>query len=61
MRAQSPYMWDKSSYFWVAYCWGRKEMSEQPHKKMSEMPGKSSSEQQRKIKSEAIPQWAQGL
>jgi hypothetical protein len=36
-------------------------MSEQPHKKMSEMPGKSSSEQQRKIKSEAIPQWAQGL
>ena len=60
MRAQSPYMWDKSSYFWVAYC-GEKEMSEQPHKKISEMPGKSSSEQQRKIKSEAIPQWAQGL
>jgi hypothetical protein len=28
---------------------------------MTEMPGKSSSEQQRKIKSEAIPQWAQGL
>ena len=39
-----------------------KEMSEQPpKKKMSEMPGKSSSEQERKIKSEAIPQWAQGL
>jgi hypothetical protein len=37
------------------------EVSEQPSKKMSEMPGKSSSEQQRKIKSEAIPQWAQGL
>ena len=38
------------------------EMSEQPtKKKMSEMPGKSSSEQERKIKSEAIPQWAQGL
>jgi hypothetical protein len=37
------------------------EMSEQPRKKMSEMPGKSSSEQQRQIKSEAIPQWAQGL
>jgi hypothetical protein len=37
-------------------------VSEQPtKKKMSEMPGKSSSEQQRKIKSEAIPQWAQGL
>jgi hypothetical protein len=36
-------------------------MSEQPPKRMSEMPGKSSSEQQRKIKSEAIPQWAQGL
>ena len=38
-------------------------MSEQPSKKkkISEMPGKSSSEQQRKIKSEAIPQWAQGL
>ena len=37
-------------------------MSEQPtKKKMSEMPGKSSSEQERKIKSEAIPQWAQGL
>ena len=40
-------------------------MSEQPSKKkkkkMSEMPGKSSSEQERKIKSEAIPQWAQGL
>ena len=37
-------------------------MSEQPSKKkMTEMPGKSSSEQQRKIKSEAIPQWAQGL
>ena len=36
-------------------------MSEQPRKKMSEMPGKSSSEQQRQIKSEAIPQWAQGL
>jgi hypothetical protein len=35
-------------------------MSEQPTK-MTEMPGKSSSEQQRKIKSEAIPQWAQGL
>ena len=33
---------------------------EQPTK-MTEMPGKSSSEQQRKIKSEAIPQWAQGL
>jgi hypothetical protein len=30
-------------------------------KKMSEMPGKLSSEQQRKIKSQAIPQWAQGL
>ena len=25
------------------------------------MPGKLSTEQQRKIKSEAIPQWAQGL
>jgi hypothetical protein len=36
-------------------------MSEQPSKKMSELPGKSSSEQQRKVKSEAIPQWAQGL
>jgi hypothetical protein len=37
-------------------------MSEQPtKKKMSELPGKSSSEQQRKVKSEAIPQWAQGL
>ena len=37
-------------------------MSEQPSKKkLSEMPGKSSSEQQRKIKSQAIPQWAQGL
>jgi hypothetical protein len=37
-------------------------MSEQPSKKkMSEMPGKLSSEQERKIKSEAIPQWAQGL
>jgi hypothetical protein len=36
-------------------------MSEQPSKKMSEMPGKSSSQQQRKIKSEAIPQWAEGL
>ena len=36
-------------------------MGEQPRKKMSEMPGKFSSEQQRKIKSEAIPQWAQGL
>jgi hypothetical protein len=37
-------------------------VSEQPSKKkMTEMPGKSSSEQQRKIKSEAIPQWAQGL
>jgi hypothetical protein len=37
-------------------------MSEQPSKKkMSEIPGKSSSEQERKIKSEAIPQWAQGL
>ena len=36
-------------------------MSEQPTKKMSELPGKSSSEQQRQIKSEAIPQWAQGL
>jgi hypothetical protein len=36
-------------------------MGEQPRKKMSEIPGKSSSEQQRKIKSEAIPQWAQGL
>jgi hypothetical protein len=37
-------------------------MSEQPSKKkMSEMPGKSTSKQQRKIKSEAIPQWAQGL
>jgi hypothetical protein len=37
-------------------------MSEQPSKKKtSEMPGKSSSEQERKIKSEAIPQWAQGL
>jgi hypothetical protein len=37
-------------------------MSEQPStKKMSEMPGKSTSVQQRKIKSEAIPQWAQGL
>jgi hypothetical protein len=36
-------------------------MSEQPRKKMSELPGKSSSEQQRKVKSEAIPQWAQGL
>jgi len=35
-------------------------MSE-PSKKISEMPGKLSSEQQRKIKSEAIPQWAQGL
>ena len=35
-------------------------MSE-PSKKMSEMPGKLSSEQQRKIKSQAIPQWAQGL
>ena len=41
----------------------RRDMSEQPSKKkkMSEMPGKSSSEQERKIKSEAIPQWAQGL
>jgi len=38
------------------------EMSEMPSKKkMSEMPGRSSSAQQRKIKSEAIPQWAQGL
>jgi len=38
-------------------------MSEQPStkKKMSELPGKSSSAQQRKVKSEAIPQWAQGL
>ena len=37
-------------------------MSEQPtKKKMSELPGKSSSQQQRKVKSEAIPQWAQGL
>jgi hypothetical protein len=37
-------------------------MSEQPtKKKMSELPGKSSSAQQRKVKSEAIPQWAQGL
>ncbi len=37
-------------------------MSEQPStKKMTEMPGKSTSEQQRQIKSEAIPQWAQGL
>jgi hypothetical protein len=37
-------------------------MSEQPaKKKMSEVPGKSSREQVRKIKSEAIPQWAQGL
>ncbi len=36
-------------------------MSEQPSKKMSEMPGRSSSKQQHKIKSEAIPQWAQGL
>jgi hypothetical protein len=36
-------------------------VSEQPSKKMSEMPGISSREQQRKIKSEAIPQWAQGL
>jgi hypothetical protein len=37
-------------------------MGEQPtKKKMTEMPGKSSSAQQRKIKSEAIPQWAQGL
>jgi hypothetical protein len=40
----------------------RRDMSEQPtKKKMSELPGKSSSEQERKIKSEAIPQWAQGL
>ena len=37
-------------------------MSEQPSKKkLSETPGKSTSEQQRQIKSEAIPQWAQGL
>ena len=37
-------------------------MSEQPtKKKISELPGKSSSAQQRKVKSEAIPQWAQGL
>jgi hypothetical protein len=36
-------------------------MSEQSTKKMSEMPGKSSTEQQRGIKSQAIPQWAQGL
>jgi hypothetical protein len=36
-------------------------MSEQPTKKMSELPGKLSSAQQRQIKSEAIPQWAQGL
>ena len=36
-------------------------MSEQPSKKMTELPGKSSSAQQRKVKSEAIPQWAQGL
>ena len=36
-------------------------MSEQPSKKMSEIPGNLSSGQQRKIKSEAIPQWAQGL
>ena len=37
-------------------------MSEQPaKKKMSQMPGKSSTEQERKIKSEAIPQWAEGL
>ena len=36
-------------------------MSEQTRKKMSELPGKSNSEQQRKVKSEAIPQWAQGL
>ena len=28
---------------------------------MSGRPGKSTSKQQRKIKSEAIPQWAQGL
>ena len=28
---------------------------------MSGRPGKSTSQQQRKIKSEAIPQWAQGL
>ena len=28
---------------------------------MSGRPGKLTSEQQRKIKSEAIPQWAQGL
>ncbi len=37
-------------------------MSEQPSKKkLSEIPGKSTTEQQRKIKSEAIPQWAEGL
>ena len=36
-------------------------MREQPTKKMTEMPGKSSREQQRKIKSDAIPQWAEGL
>jgi hypothetical protein len=37
-------------------------MSEQSTKKnLSELPGKSSSEQQRKVKSEAVPQWAQGL
>ena len=37
-------------------------MSEQPStKKRSELPGRSSSARQRKIKTEAIPQWAQGL
>ena len=37
-------------------------MSEQSStKKRSEMPGQSTTQQQRKIKSEAIPQWAQGL
>src|SRR5215208_4958718 len=45
-------LWDKWSFFWVAYCWGERrcvQMSEQPHKKkISELPGKSSSEQQRK-------------
>jgi hypothetical protein len=40
----------------------RVEMSEQPSmQKRSGIPGRSTSKQQRKIKTEAIPQWAQGL
>src|SRR5215213_5050669 len=65
LNKASSLLWNTWSFFWVAYCWGERrcvEMSEQPtKKKMSELPGKSSSAQQRKVKSEAIPQWAQGL